>query len=132
MATMTIPQNVPELIQHFLVDPKTTKLRLQHRTSVHIAVLVRRGKIISVASNRVGTRSRGCGYSAYTIHAEKNVVKMLGDVRQLKGCDLYVMRIPKEGSESEGFQSSKPCHSCQKFLEKCMREYGLRNVLYTL
>ncbi len=135
MATISIPQNIPqnipELIQHFLVDPRTTKLRLQHRTSVHVAVLVRRGKIISVASNRVGSRSRGCGYSTYTIHAEKNVVKMLGDLRQLKGCDLYVMRIPKEGSESGKFQNSKPCHSCQKFLEKCMREYDLNNVFYT-
>ncbi len=125
------PQNVPELLQEFLKDPRTKKLHAQHRTSVHIAVLVRRGKIISIASNRIGSRSRGAGYSANSIHAEKNVVKMLGDLKQLKGCDLYVMRIPKAHSQAPGFQSSKPCHSCQVFLEKCMREYGLRNVLYT-
>ncbi len=124
-------QAVPELLQSFLKDPRTTKLHKQHRTSVHIAILVRRGKIISMASNRIGSRSRGAGYSKFSIHAEKNVIKTLGDLRMLKGCDLYVMRIPKSNSEAPGFQSSKPCHSCQVFLEKCMREYGLRNVLYT-
>ncbi len=125
-----VAQAVPELLQEFLNDPKTVKLHQQHRTSVHIAVLVRRGKVIAMASNRIGSRSRGAGYGAQSIHAEKNVVKTLGDVRLLRGCDMYVMRIPKSGKATE-FQSSKPCHSCQVFLEKCMREYGLRNVLYT-
>lgn len=123
-------REVPELLQEFLNDPKTVKLHSQHRTSVHLAVLVRRGKVIAMASNRIGSRSRGAGYSAHSIHAEKNVVKTLGDIRLLRGCDLYVMRIPKSCGATE-FQSSKPCHSCQVFLEKCMREYGLRNVLYT-
>lgn len=123
-------REVPELLQEFLNDPKTVKLHTQHRTSVHLAILVRRGKVIAMASNRIGSRSRGAGYSAQSIHAEKNVVKTLGDIRLLRGCDLYVMRIPKSGKATE-FQSSKPCHSCQVFLEKCMREYGLRNVLYT-
>ncbi len=127
---MPAVQAIPDLLQDFLSDPKTVKLHSQHRTSVHIAVLVRRGKIISIASNRIGSRSRGAGYSTYSIHAERNVVKMLGDIRLLRGCDLYVMRIPKDKKATE-FQSSKPCHSCQVFLEKCMREYGLRNVLYT-
>ena len=123
-------QAVPDLLQDFLNDPRTVKLHTQHRTSVHLAVLVRRGKVIAMASNRIGSRSRGAGYGAQSIHAEKNVVKTLGDLKLLRGCDLYVMRIPKGGNAKE-FQSSKPCHSCQVFLEKCMREYGLRNVFYT-
>lgn len=124
-------QAVPNLISSFLDDPRTTKLHANHNTSVHLAVLVLRGKIIATASNRVGTRSRGSGFSNMTIHAEVNVVKSLGDNTKIKGCDLYVMRIPKESKKGDGFMSSKPCHSCEKFLTKCMKEYGLNNVYYT-
>lgn len=122
-------QNIPNLISSFLDDPRTTKLHDTHNTSVHLAVLVRRGKVIATASNRVGTRSRGCGFSNMTIHAEVNVIKSLGDNTRIKGCDLYVMRIPKNCGK--GFMGSKPCHSCEVFLTKCMKEYGLNNVYYT-
>ena len=122
-------QSIPNLISSFLDDPRTTKLHENHNTSVHLAVLVRRGKIIASASNRVGTRSRGCGFSNMTIHAEVNVIKSLGDNTRIKGCDLYVMRIPKNCEK--GFMGSKPCHSCEVFLTKCMKEYGLNNVYYT-
>ena len=98
-----------------------------------MAVLVKRGKVIASARNRYGTRSRGSGFSASSLHAEKNVVKELGDISQLRGADMFVMRFSKnrllEGHER--FRSSKPCYSCELFLEKCMREYGLKNVYYT-
>jgi hypothetical protein len=81
------------LLESFLLDPNTMRLRQMQKTSFHVAMLVNRGKILKVASNRVGSRSQGCGFSDFTIHAEKNVVKQLGDLSQLKGCDLYVMRI---------------------------------------
>jgi hypothetical protein len=122
-------QSIPNLISSFLDDPRTTKLHDTHNTSLHLAVLVRRGKVIATASNRVGTRSRGCGFSNMTIHAEVNVIKSLGDNTKVKGCDLYVMRIPKNCGK--GFMGSKPCHSCKVFLTKCMKEYGLNNVYYT-
>jgi hypothetical protein len=124
-------QSIPSLITSFLDDPRTTKLHDVHATSVHLAVLMRRGKIIATASNRVGTRSRGCGFQNMTIHAEVNVIKSLGDNTKIKGCDLYVVRIPEERQKERGFLSSKPCHGCQVFLTKCMREYGLNNVYYT-
>lgn len=98
-----------------------------HRTSFHSATLYRRGKPIATARNAIGTRSRGCGYSEYTIHAERAVVKRLGDLSQLNGCVLVVLRLNKQGD----VLGSKPCADCQKFLEKCMREYGLRKVLYS-
>ena len=120
------------LLESFLEDPNTMKMRQMDRTSFHIAMLMRRGKILLVASNRVGSRSRGCGYAKYTIHAEKNVIKQFGDTSKLKGCDLFVMNIHiNKGTGDKYFGNSKPCHDCQLFLEKCQGEYGLKNVYYT-
>jgi hypothetical protein len=120
------------LLEAFLEDPNTMKLRQMERTSFHIAMLMRRGKILEVASNRVGSRSRGCGYAKYTIHAERNVVKQFGDLSKLKGCDLFVMRIVEHKMTGDRFfGNSEPCHECKVFLEKCQAEYGLKNVYYT-
>jgi hypothetical protein len=120
---------------------------------VHVAVVVSRGKIIAEATNRIGYR--GEGYSTYyntavrekrNIHAEENVVRVLGDYNKLRDADMYVMRFgrgenaPTLGAQTLGaqtlgaqpsFLNSKPCAKCECFLNKCMRKYGLRNVYYT-
>jgi len=119
-----------QILEQFRNDPRTTKMRLSHDTSVHIAIIVSRGKIIAEATNRLGSRSRGCGYSNYTIHAERNVVKVLGDYSKLRDADMYVMRSGRS-KNSEIFMNSKPCSDCEYFLNKCMRKYGLKNVYYT-
>lgn len=120
------------LLESFLQDPNTTRMRQVHNTSLHIAILVHRGKIISVASNRVGSPSRGCGYSRYTIHAERNCIKKLGDITKVKDCDMYIMRIMENKMTGEaGFRYSKPCEQCTCALLKLQREKGLRNVFYT-
>lgn len=119
-----------DIIEQFRNDPRTTKMRLSHITNVHIAILVLRGKIIAEATNRVGSRSKGAGYSHSTIHAEKNVVKELGDLSKLRDADMYVMRCGR-GENKEKFINSKPCADCEYFLNKCMRKYGLKNVYYT-
>jgi hypothetical protein len=62
-----------------------------------------------------------------TIHAERAVVKKLGDTSKLVGCTLIVWRVGASGD----ILPSKPCASCQVFLEKCKREYGLRKVVYS-
>jgi hypothetical protein len=98
-----------------------------HRTSFHYAKILRRGKPIAEARNSIGSRSKGCGYSDQSIHAERAVVKRLGDLSRLDGCVLLVVRINKQGE----LCNSKPCADCQKFLEKCMRDYGLRKVVYS-
>lgn len=98
-----------------------------HRTSFHSATLLKRGKPIATARNAIGSRSRGCGYSDQTIHAERAVVKRLGDLSRLNGCVLVVIRLNKQGE----VLGSAPCADCRKFLEKCMREYGLRKVIYS-
>jgi Cytidine and deoxycytidylate deaminase zinc-binding region len=98
-----------------------------HNTELHHATIIRRSKVLASAYNKVGSRSRGCGYSDRTIHAERAVIKRLGDLRQLKGATLIVVRYARDGE----IKGSKPCHDCQLFLEKCMRDYGLLKVIYS-
>ncbi len=108
------------------MDPSVCRLN-PHRTSLHYAQVLKRNKILAFARNSVGSRSRGCGYGDMTIHAERAVVKKLGDVSKLAGATLVVWRVNTAGD----LLPSKPCPSCQLFLDKCMREYGLRKVIYS-
>ena len=122
------------ILEHFLEDPRTTNMRDAHYAHLHLAVIMKRGKVLASGMNRYGTRSRGSGFSRSSLHAEKNAVKALGDISQLRGADMLVMRFSRD-RELEGhdrFLSSRPCPSCEIFLEKCMREYGLKNVYYTV
>lgn len=120
------------LLERFLDDPNTMRMRKSFTTSFHVAMLVKRGKILAIASNRIGSRSQGCGFSNFTIHAERNVVKEFGDISQLKGCDMFVMRIQTNNlTNQKYFGNSAPCRDCQLFLEKCQRRYGLRHIYYT-
>lgn len=112
---------------HDLVDMCNIS-RGKHHTSLHFAILYRRGKVISTATNAVGSRSKGCGYSQHTIHAERAVIKKLGDITLLKDAELFVVRLSKK---SDGFMNSEPCHACKRHLTKCMREYGLKAVYYS-
>jgi hypothetical protein len=98
-----------------------------HNTQLHHAELKLRGKTIAAARNVIGSRSRGCGWSDQSIHAERAVVKRLGNLSLLRGCVLVVIRVNKKGE----LLNSKPCPDCQKFLLKCMKEYGLRKVYYS-
>jgi hypothetical protein len=121
------------IFQKFLDDPRTVSMRDRHIGSLHLAVIVKRGKILAEAVNNFGSRARGSGYSKSSIHAEKNVIKNLGDISKIRGADMYVMRFSRSDKDFEEgkFMCSKPCPSCSIFLEKCMREYGLKNVFYT-
>jgi hypothetical protein len=99
-----------------------------HNTRFHIATLYRRRSPIAIARNRIGTRCRGSGWDDQSLHAERAVVKSLGDISQLRGCTLEVVRIGKDN----GLRNSKPCHSCEVFLDKCIKQYGLRKVVYSV
>lgn len=98
-----------------------------HNTEFHVATITRRRKVIAEARNKIGTRCRGSGWDDQSLHAERAVVKRLGDISQLNGCTLEVVRIGKNGN----VKNSEPCHNCRMFLHKCIREYGLRKVLYS-
>jgi len=116
-----------ELIQ--LYTPLSVdSLSLRHRTQIHIALLMKRGKIIEVATNSIGSRSKGSGYDTRTIHAERAVLKKVGDTSKLDGAIMIVIRIKKNTKEVAG---SEPCHSCRCHLQKCMKEHGLKTVYYS-
>lgn len=100
----------------------------KHKTQAHIAVLMKRGRILEIASNSIGSRSKGCGYQERTIHAERAVIKKVGDMTKLDGAVLVVIRVMR-GTGEVG--NSEPCHSCRCHLEKCMRRHGLRSVYYS-
>ena len=120
------------LLEEIINNQRNLNLRYAHFASIHVAALMRRGQIVAYATNGFGSRSRGSGYSQSSIHAEKNVIKQLGNIHELRGLDMYVVRISRN-YKSEGtnqFIGSKPCSQCKVFLDKCMREYGLKNVYY--
>lgn len=97
-------------------------------TSLHIAfIYARSGVMIAMSTNRIGSRSRGAGYSRNTIHAERAVIKMVGDNSLLRGATLVVVRVNKRGE----LLGSMPCHECQCHLNKAIDKYGLRRVYYS-
>lgn len=103
----------------------TSKTNLKH---IHVAILLKRGKILSVASNFIGSRKKGAGYDNRTIHAERAALKKVGDTTKLNGATLMVIRITK-GTYEMG--NSEPCHSCRCHIEKCIKDYGLKRVYYS-
>ena len=47
-----------------LLEDKTIKNLVEcHKTSIHIALLLKRNKVIAIATNKIGSRSRGAGWS---------------------------------------------------------------------
>ena len=98
-----------------------------HNTHLHYAQLYKRNKLLATSRNKIGSRSRGAGWSDYSLHAERAVVKQVGNLSQLHGCVLIVIRVNKDGE----MRNSKPCQGCEKFLKKCMTKYGLSKVVYS-
>ena len=126
--------NRPSILNQFLSDPRTTKLVDAHATKFHLAIVVRRGRILASATNKEASRTNGAATrgSQNFIHAERNLLRTIGDYGKLRGSDVYVMRIRLTGKDDEvEFKYSQPCPECTVLLTKCMREYGLKNVYFT-
>lgn len=97
-------------------------------TKLHIAVLVKNKKIIETATNFLGSRSSGCGYDNRSIHAERALLKKLGNNNRMNGATMIVIRLTQGTNQ---LSNSKPCEGCKPHLDKCMRLYGLRHVYYS-
>jgi hypothetical protein len=123
--------NRPSLLDKFLMDPRTSKMVDNHCTKLHIAIIVKRGKILATATNKTASRSNGASSrgSQNFIHAEKNLLRSV-DLSKMRGADIYVMRVRMVGDEPV-FGYSQPCPECTVLLNKCIREYGLKNVYFT-
>jgi hypothetical protein len=105
-----------------------SQVSLRMRTNLHIAyVYGRGGMLLGMATNRVGSRSSGAGFSRYTIHAERAALKAVGDHTLLRGATMVVVRVNRCGE----FQNSEPCHECKCHLTKAMNKYGLKRVYYS-
>jgi hypothetical protein len=102
------------------------KSRLKH---IHIAIIMKGKKVLASACNFLGSRSQGCGFDDRTIHAERAVIKKVGDHSLLQGAIMIVVRI-SPGIRNTG--NSEPCKTCKPHLEKCMKKYGLKCVLYSM
>ena len=105
-----------------------TSMQKSIMRSVHFALIMKRGKILDVACNAIGSRSMGCGYTNRTIHAERAVLKKIGDHTKLDGAIMVVIRISRGTGE---IMNSEPCKTCRPHLEKCMKEHGLKRVYYS-
>jgi hypothetical protein len=111
-----------------IAESMAESLHRRHKSHVHIAfVYGPRQNLLAMASNKVGSRSNGAGFSDHTIHAERAALKAVGDIRKLQGATLVVIRIGIQGE----LKYSAPCSECRRHLEKCMRCYGLRRVFYS-
>ena len=113
------------LQQSFHIEASWDKTTIR---SIHFAILMKRGKVLEVACNAIGSRTRGCGYTNRTIHAERAVLKKVGDHTKLNGAIMIVIRISRGTKE---LMNSEPCETCRPHLEKCMKEHGLRCVYYS-
>ena len=118
-----VVQNCITIIEELYVKP-VRKIN----TSLHIAFVVRRGKILSIASNSIGSRQKGCGYTERTIHAEMAALKKL-DWRDLDGADMYVFRWR---ISDNNVAYSLPCHNCSTVLNKCIKNWGLKRIYYSI
>lgn len=105
------------------VPPKKERRMTTH---YHIALIMKRGKVLTWATNKCMTRSKTPCSGGYTIHAERNAIHQLGDHSKLKGATMLVVRVLSDGS----FGESKPCETCTPHLKKCMNLYGMK-VLYS-
>jgi hypothetical protein len=70
-----------------------TEYKSCHNTNLHYAALYKRGKMLAQARNKIGTRARGAGWSECTLHAERAVVKMVGNVADLRNTVMVVVRV---------------------------------------
>ena len=128
--------NIPSYFkQYFLHDFEQKKSMnyqsLNQDKKTHVALLVKRGKIIAQAYNKLASRSNGASSrgSQCFIHAEKNLIRGLVCTKLLRGSVIYVLRISTtNGGE---FAYSQPCPECTVLLKKCIQKYGLRYVYFS-
>jgi hypothetical protein len=80
-------------------------------------------KLIAIGqNNKIG---HSYNHGKPTVHAEVDVINTIG-VKHLRDTILVVIRIT-----SMGLQQSKPCHSCDCFLQKCVSKYGMRKWIHS-
>lgn len=89
------------------------------------AVLIRRGKPISVGHNRYNKTNKLVRkfFKVPTVHAECDVVHRANGLN-LKGTTLYVIRVRARGE----IAMSRPCINCMNLI----RSKGIRRIIYSI
>jgi len=100
------------------------------------SAVVYRNKIISVGFNRKKSHPLQAKFAknehAVFLHSEiaaiKNALREI-PVEDLNKCELYITRVKRPKSHSEGFiwGLAKPCCGC----ERAIFEFGIRRTIYT-
>ena len=85
-------------------------------------IISKKGKIVSRGYNR-GFNSNKNG--RWSIHAEIDAIKNCY-YRDFKDATLLVIRL-----KDDQHSLSKPCLSCQRKIEYCMKNYGLSRCYYS-
>ena len=117
-----------ERAYHIANEHMASAIMKSRLRNIHIAMIIKGKKVLAVATNFLGTRAKGCGFTDRTIHAERAVIKKIGNHKLLYGASMVVIRIT---SGIRDISYSKPCEMCMPHLEKCIREYGLKCVYYS-
>ncbi len=117
------PMPLPSWVHRTLdadIFPQPSRYTMKHqRTSCHVALVFSKRRLIAIGQNLLGGRNM--------IHAEADAIRKVGDLSKLRGAVLVVIRIGRTGD----IRYSAPCHSCQCLIDKCKREYGLRECLHS-
>lgn len=121
---MQLPLWVTRHIEHDVI-PRDSYFS-KHNSQYHIALLFHGRKLIAIGHNRVSYRRRS---TARTIHAEADVIRSLGDLTKLRGSTLVVIRYG--GTGHANLINSKPCPACQRLIDKCQKDYGLKNCIHS-
>jgi hypothetical protein len=129
MTASTLPTWLNRHIDSDILRQKS-RYTTKHYQSNHVAMIFHGRKILAIGQNRVAdkgyTHREGVLRRKNTIHAEVDVIRSLGDISKLRGATLVVIRLA-----ASGIINSLPCPSCHCFLEKCVREYGLRGWIHS-
>jgi len=126
-----MPRITKSLVCGILKEKGITPVQSIHRSvgHEHLAILLSaRGHVLEISKNRAGSRSQGCGWSDRSLHAERAVIKKLGDTSLLRDSVMIVIRLGKDPSH---FHNSYPCDECRRSLQKHIRENGLKMVYYS-
>jgi hypothetical protein len=116
-----LPLWVTRHIEHYVLTED--RYVSKHNSYNHVALLFNGRKLIAIGQNRVSYRRRS---TACTIHAEADVIRSVGDISKIRGATLVVIRL-----SSAGLANSKPCAACQRLIDKCYREYGLKKFMHS-
>lgn len=92
------------------------------------AVIVKGGKVVSVGRNRpkmnAYIKSMAPHENCSSVHAEIDAIFKVRRKIDLRGCDMYVARITKNGIHG----LAAPCTMCMRTIQR----YGIKRVFYTV